>query len=66
MTEKSSWPENPVRQPCCDTWAKAHEAGTDNEMYGSLVGYDKTLAFIGDAFRVNFCPFCGSPKTETA
>jgi hypothetical protein len=29
----------PVKQPCCETWAKAHEWGTDNEGYAPIVLY---------------------------
>lgn len=29
--------DEPVIQPCCDAWAKAHQRGTDNEGYGSLI-----------------------------
>lgn len=56
-----------IKEECCPTWAKAHEPGTDNEAYGSLVGYmrDGFEPYVGsysELGKVNFCPWCGKTK----
>lgn len=53
-----------IQQPCCDNWAKAHEDGTDNEGYASLIYYDHDERVIigNDLPAVNFCPWCGAKK----
>jgi hypothetical protein len=58
-----------VAQRCCAMWDRAHEFGTDNEMYHSLVHYaqDSKEALIGmDLPPVRFCPWCGKPKLRVA
>jgi hypothetical protein len=54
----------PVKEPCCEAWAKAHEWETDNEAYSSLVRYsDDERALLGmDLPPVKFCPWCGNEK----
>lgn len=49
---------------CCDVWAKAHEAGTDNEMYSSLISDESDgESWMGSELpAVRFCPWCGKPK----
>jgi hypothetical protein len=49
-----------VQRPCCETWAKAHESGTDNEGYGSLIAEGLRIGY--ELPPVRFCPWCGSPK----
>lgn len=61
----------PVRKPCCASWAEAHEAGTDDEVYASRVRYDRSGdAVIGgreiELPPVRFCPWCGDPKGAPA
>jgi len=48
---------------CCADMLHAHESGTDNEAYGSLVCYDsKGKPLIGDDLPpIRFCPWCGVP-----
>lgn len=56
----------PLTQPCCDGWAKAHEWGTDNEGYGSLVYcFDGTRIGL-ELEPVRFCPWCGAGKDGNA
>lgn len=61
----------PNLMPCCETWAKAHEWETDNEMYGRLVHcndekegrHAAPYPTIGsDLPPVKFCPWCGQSK----
>lgn len=55
----------PVREACCESWRKAHEYATDNEMYLSLVHEAEGGAypFIGSGLPpVKFCPWCGAEK----
>lgn len=56
--------DKPIDKYCCDDWAKAHQSGTDNEMYGALVHYPQPhTPHIGcDLPRVKFCPWCGASK----
>lgn len=56
---------NKILQPCCGQWAKAHESGTDNEMYSSLahsMGSETYIGNSGELESVKFCPWCGHPK----
>jgi hypothetical protein len=53
-------------KPCCETFQKAQESGTDNETYGPLVISYKRKAQIGDYEAlppINYCPWCGDEKT---
>jgi len=52
---------------CCASMILAHEGGTDNEGYGTLVyrpnrgPYEGRLS-IGDGLPpIVFCPWCGTP-----
>lgn len=56
--------EPDIAEPCCESWEKAHESGTDNEMYGSLVCNGRQIG-ASDLPPVNFCPWCGSFKVKT-
>lgn len=55
-------------EQCCDSWRKAQQLGTDNEMYGMLLrDYSGTGAdwHVGcDLPAVRFCPWCGAKKDE--
>lgn len=52
----------PLAQPCCDDWAKAHEWGTDNEGFSSLVYYLDGARIGLELAAVRFCPWCGASK----
>lgn len=50
-------------QSCCEEWAKAHEACSDKEMYGSCIYYVGTdPALSPNLDSVKFCPWCAKPK----
>lgn len=58
--------------PCCDSWAKAQEDGTDHEGYGPALVTSTTLPpdyelitclLLSEGLPdTKFCPWCGSPK----
>lgn len=58
----------PVKQPCCEAWAKAHEWGTDNEGHSALVHYlpadqEGAKAYFGIGQPpVHRCPWCATKK----
>jgi hypothetical protein len=52
-----------VEQPCCESWAIAHEPGTDNEGYGALLWEIRGRIRAGMVEQeVRFCPWCGAKK----
>jgi hypothetical protein len=66
------YPTNPVVEPCCQEWAKAHEYGRDCENHSWLIAYEMRwpqtaadLAWSGapvigtDLMPVRYCPWCG-------
>jgi hypothetical protein len=58
---------NKPHQNCCEPWRKAHNSGTDNEGYGSLLRANNhgttTAGCIPEDIR--FCPWCGASQTVT-
>lgn len=58
------------KQPCCETWAKAHTEGTDGEAWMPLVRYsvssDITPHIGCDLPDIAFCPWCGAAKAPNA
>lgn len=62
MTPVEQRVDEPIEQPCCDAWAKAHEWRTDNEGYGELVYYEDGARIGKDLPPVKFCPWCASSK----
>jgi hypothetical protein len=56
-----------VNNECCKTWADAHESGTDNEFYGSLIhdSEDGSSHMGGDLPDIKYCPWCGAMKDRT-
>jgi len=53
-----------VDEPCCPTWAKAHERGTDSEWYGAVAD-GRQLGAPDELPPVNFCPWCAAPKVKS-
>lgn len=53
-----------IDEPCCNSWEKAHEAGTDNELYGALVYNCRQIGASDRLPPVNFCPWCAAPKVK--
>lgn len=52
-----------VVQPCCVTWARAQQPGTDNESYGCLIGWQDVGHYAGHIEEpMKFCPWCGAEK----
>ena len=49
---------------CCDSFADAMQAGTDNEGYGALLRPDGDRFSVGSSElqHIRFCPWCGANK----
>lgn len=62
--------EQPVISPCCEPWAQAHQWGTGNEGYSSLIYWREDGPHIGYTGTggalpvVRFCPWCGAKKEQ--
>jgi hypothetical protein len=53
--------------PCCESWRKAFQYGTDSEGYGPLLFDDDGKIEAGyDLPSLVFCPWCGSPAKPIA
>jgi len=48
---------------CCEKMKRAHEYGTDNERYGSLMRAGKLNTVTG-LREIDYCPWCGEVQTE--
>lgn len=67
-------PAQAVLWPCCEWWARAQQWGTDNEGYARLIHWRDDGPHMGyvteneadDCYlpAVEFCPWCGTKKTE--
>ena len=56
------------RDSCCETWAHAHDEGTDDERWGACIVHgDDGKPFTGSGLPpFNFCPWCGADKRAEA
>jgi len=59
----------PVREECCQAWARAHIGGTDFDEFYALIRYHPPYRgpqkpLIGtNLLPIAFCPWCAAAKT---